>query len=98
MSDGSRSYQDCARRLRTLMLALGDNQTAFAARIEVSQPALNNYLKGIRRPRIEEAMRIRARTGVTLDWLYEGDRSGLPDRLLTLLPPLDSDQSVERAG
>lgn len=83
-------------RLRALMLALGKNQAAFAALIGVSQPALNNYLKALRRPEIDVAVNIQAKTGVTLDWLYLGDRSGLPSKMLEKLPDL-SDQA-RKAG
>lgn len=88
MADGGRSNQDIAMRLSELMKALGLNQTAFAARVGVSQPALNNYLKGTRRPELDIAISITTKTGVTLDWLYLGDRSGLPARLLDILPDL----------
>jgi transcriptional regulator with XRE-family HTH domain len=83
-------------RLGALMEALERNQAGFAGMIELSQPALNNYLKGIRRPELDVAIRIASKTGVTLDWLYLGDRSGLPARMLDLLPDL-SDRS-RRAG
>lgn len=96
MTDGTRSNADIARRLDALVNALGYNQTGFAAMVGISQPALNNYLKGIRRPDIDVAIQIQMRTGATLDWLYLGDRSGLPARLLALLPDLS--ESVQKAG
>lgn len=83
-------------RLKALIDALNDNQSQFSARVGISQPALNNYLKGLRRPDLDVAINIQAKTGVTLDWIYLGDRSGLPARLLEILPSLsDPDQ---RAG
>ncbi len=88
MTDGGRSLADIARRVEALMTSLGHNQTSFALLVGISQPALNNYLKGIRRPDIDVAIQMQLRTGVTLDWLYLGDRSGLPSRLLELLPDL----------
>lgn len=72
------------------MSALELNQTAFAIRVGITQPALNNYVKALRRPDLDVAIMIAARTGVTLDWIYLGDRSGLPSRLLELLPDLSS--------
>jgi transcriptional regulator with XRE-family HTH domain len=92
MTDGGRNNADIAMRLDALVNALGHTQTGFAQLVGISQPALNNYLKGIRRPDIDVAIQIQMRTGVTLDWLYLGDRSGLPSRLLVILPDL-SDQS-----
>ncbi|MBT1154327.1 helix-turn-helix transcriptional regulator [Aminobacter anthyllidis] len=88
MSDGGKSNKDIAKRLVALREALGKNQTAFAALIEVSQPAMNNYERGIRRPDLDVAFRIQLRTGVTLDWIYLGKRDGLPGQLLELLPDL----------
>jgi transcriptional regulator with XRE-family HTH domain len=91
MTDGGRSNDDIARRLAALIEALDHNQTSFANLVGISQPALNNYLKAIRRPDIDVAIQIQMRTGATLDWLYLGDRSGLPSRLLAILPDLSSE-------
>lgn len=88
MADGGKSLQDIAMRIDALMRAMRLNQVTFAAMIEVSQPALNNYLKGLRRPDIDVAMRICAKTGVTLDWLYQGHRETLPAKLLSVIPDL----------
>lgn len=79
------------------MAALGKKQVEFASLIGVTQPALNNYLKGLRRPDIDVAISIQTRTGVTLDWIYLGDRSGLPVRLAAELPDLSS-PGAEKAG
>lgn len=93
MTDGGRSTTDIARRLVALRTALGHNQSAFAALVDVSQPAMNNYEKAIRRPELDVAVKILQRTGVTLDWLYLGNRSGLPAHLLAQLPDLSEQQS-----
>ncbi len=90
MADGGRSNTDIAMRLDALMRTLGKKQVEFATLVGISQPALNNYLKGLRRPDIDVAIAIQTRTGVTLDWLYLGDRSGLPVRLASELPDLSS--------
>jgi transcriptional regulator with XRE-family HTH domain len=94
MADGGRSNADIGRRLVALRDALKLNQSAFAQLIDVSQPAVNNYERAIRRPEIDVAIKIQMRTGVTLDWIYLGDRSGLPGRLLALLPDLETVQRV----
>jgi transcriptional regulator with XRE-family HTH domain len=88
MADGGRSNADIARRIAALMTALDRNQASFAHLVGVSQPALNNYLKAIRRPDIDVAIQIQSKTGATLDWIYLGDRSGMPGRLLESLPDL----------
>lgn len=96
MTDGGRNNADIAVRLAALVEALGHNQTSFANLVGISQPALNNYLKGIRRPDIDVAISIQMRTGATLDWLYLGDRSGLPGRLIEILPDLSGPDRVAR--
>lgn len=96
MSDGGRSLDDLARRLVALREALGYNQSAFAVHVELTQPALNNYERGLRRPDFDSAIKIKVKTGATLDWIYEGDRTGLPGRLLEILPDLS--RTPEKAG
>ena len=96
MADGGRSNTDIARRLDALMQATSRNQASFAALIGVSQPALNNYLKALRRPDIDVAINIQSKTGATLDWIYLGDRSGLPARLLEILPDLSAETKTAR--
>jgi transcriptional regulator with XRE-family HTH domain len=97
MADGGRSNADIAMRLNALMKALDKKQVEFAQLIGISQPALNNYLKALRRPDIDVAITIQSRTGATLDWIYLGDRAGLPVRLASILPELSS-QPAEKAG
>lgn len=92
MADGGRSLADIARRITALRTALGLNGAQFAALVEITQPAMSNYEAGIRRPDLDVGIKIQARTGVTLDWLYLGDRSGLPGRLLALLPDLSQQE------
>lgn len=96
MTDGGRSNTDIAKRIVALREALGHNQSAFAALVGISQPAMNNYERGLRRPDLDVAVRIHQRTGVTLDWLYMGSRSGLPAHLLALLP--DISEPATKAG
>lgn len=84
-------------RLEALMTALDLKQVEFANLVGISQPALNNYLKALRRPDIDVAISIQMKTGATLDWIYLGDRSGLPARLLEILPDLSS-PAGEKAG
>jgi transcriptional regulator with XRE-family HTH domain len=99
MADGGRSNADIGRRLVALREALNLNQSAFAQLIEVSQPAVNNYERAIRRPDLDVGIKIQLKTGATLDWLYLGDRSGLSSRLLALLPDLSDDSGrVRRRG
>lgn len=97
MADGGRSNADIAKRLDALMTVMNLKQVGFAQLIGISQPALNNYLKGLRRPDLDVAIAIQTRTGATLDWIYLGDRSGLPLRLAAELPDLSA-PAAEKAG
>jgi len=79
MTAYSTSLKEIGARLVLLRHVLGKvSQAAFAARIDVSPQALSNYEKGFRRPDIDVALRICQRTGVTLDWIYQGNVAGLP--------------------
>ena len=67
-----------ARRLWLTRKALGVQQSAFCRLTGVSTTAWNNYERGIRRISIDEALKVCAHTGMTLDWIYGGIRQGLP--------------------
>ncbi len=86
MSDGGTSNHALAQRLVVLRQSLGMNQSRFAALVGITQSAMNNYEGGIRRPKLDVAQTIVARTGATLDWLYLGNRAGLPSHLAQRLP------------
>lgn len=89
MADGGRSPEDIGRRIVTLREAMGLNQAAFAKLVDISQPSIANYESGLRRPELDKGAQIVLKTGITLDWLYLGERQGLSARLLELLPALD---------
>ena len=96
MANGGRSLEEIGKRITAVREMLGMNKTAFAAFLDVTQPAISQYEDGKRRPDLDVGIRIRLRTGVTLDWIYEGDRGGLPIRLANSLPDLDDQQSGSR--
>jgi transcriptional regulator with XRE-family HTH domain len=68
-------------RLRHTREALGLNQREFAMRANLKPNRYSQYETGARQLTIEAAQRICDEYGVTLDWLYRGDRSRLPHRL-----------------
>lgn len=74
--------REIGKRIRAIMDALGLSQAQFSRLTGVSQQALNNYLQGRQRPAIDAAVKICDRTGATLDWIYFGDPSGLPQKLV----------------
>jgi transcriptional regulator with XRE-family HTH domain len=72
-------------RLELLREAYELSQTEFARRAGIAQNTYNQYAKGKNLPRLDFAERICDEYGVTLDWIYRGDQSGLPVRVLNLL-------------
>ena len=72
-------------RLEALRLAFSINQSEFAARAGIAQNTYNQYAKGKNLPRLDFAERICDEYGVTLDWIYRGDQSGLPVHIANLL-------------
>lgn len=72
----------CGRRLRAARLALGMEQSAFASRAGIPYNTYNNYESGVSRPRVDFALALRNIYGITLDWIYCGDASSLPARLI----------------
>ena len=76
------SLREVARRLRRTRLALGyESQAGFARVIDTKVSRYNQYETGERLITLDVALRITERFGVTLDWIYRGDASGLPRRI-----------------
>lgn len=75
-------------RLQLTRQAFGMNQTEFADGAGISQHAYNQYERGHRRPNIDAAIALRDQYGITLDWIYCGDPSGLPYKLADLIKQL----------
>lgn len=81
-----------ASRLEMTRVALGyEDQAAFAAKAGLAQNRYNQYENGKRPLTLAAALKLRAAFGVTLDWLFCGDRNGLPHAIWSALP---ADQSA----
>jgi transcriptional regulator with XRE-family HTH domain len=66
-------------RLRALREALGYKRArAFCEVVGITEQAWNNYECGRRRISLDEAMKVVARTGASLDWIYRGLEHTLP--------------------
>jgi transcriptional regulator with XRE-family HTH domain len=76
-----RTTEHIATRLRHTRQAFGVNQREFANRVNLKPNRYSQYETGARPLTIEAAHRICDEYGVTLDWLYRGDRSRLPHHL-----------------
>lgn len=81
------SPKEIGRRLRAVRLALdyGD-QNAMAQRMGISRNRYNNWEVGIGPIPVDQAIVFCRVTGVSLDYIYRGDASGLPMRIFKLLP------------
>jgi len=79
---------DVARRLRRARLALHLDQQEFGTRAGLSQPQYNQFENGKRLLTLAAALRLCNEYGLTLDWLYRGDPSGLAYRLATAIRDL----------
>lgn len=73
--------QTISARLVRLRNALRMSQADMCRAIGVAPNRWNQYESGERRITLEVAGKLRERFGVTADWLYFGDESGLPQRL-----------------
>lgn len=71
-----------ARRLRVLrQVVAGENQTAFAARLGMEMKRWNNFERGFSLSKEIAFLIAQKIPGVTLDWLWLGNESGLPLKL-----------------
>lgn len=77
-----RSIDAIAERLKLTREALGMRQNAFAAAADLKPNAYNQYEKARGRPELDQAQALCDAHGLTLDWIYRGDASGLPAALV----------------
>jgi transcriptional regulator with XRE-family HTH domain len=76
-----RETEHIATRLRHTREAFRVNQREFARRANLKQNRYSQYESGARPLTIDAANKICDEYGVSLDWLYRGDRSKLPHHL-----------------
>ena len=76
-----RKTEHIATRLRHTREAFRVNQREFARRANLKQNRYSQYESGARPLTIDAANKICDEYGVSLDWLYRGDRSKLPHHL-----------------
>lgn len=76
-----KSVAAVAARLKASRLALGLNQTEFCKGAGIATNTYNQVETGRGRPSLETAMAICDAFGLTLDWIYRGDPSGLPYKI-----------------
>jgi transcriptional regulator with XRE-family HTH domain len=69
-------------RLRITRLSLGVTQRAFAYPLGMTRENQTMYESGAREPPWEKAVAMTDAWGLTLDWIYKGDLSGLSPGLV----------------
>jgi len=73
--------EQIAARLRAGRAALGLSQTELCRLSKIAKNTYNQWEQAIGRPQLDQAKLLRRAFGFTLDWIYEGDTSGLPQAL-----------------
>lgn len=73
----SRHKQAIGQRLALTRQALGLQQNEFADRAGLAANTYNQFETGKNRPSVEAALALKDAYGMTLDWIYDGDMSGL---------------------
>ena len=76
-----------AYRLRITRQALDLNQREVCRRARIAENAYSQFETGRRLLTLVPAIKLCDQFGLTLDWLYRDDPSGLPTRLIVKLPP-----------
>lgn len=86
MERHERSVQSIAKRLRATRAALDDiKQAQFADGAGIARNTYNQWEKAKGRPSLDDAIKLADAYGLTLDWIYLGDASGLPLRIASRL-------------
>jgi transcriptional regulator with XRE-family HTH domain len=76
---------ETGRRITQARKALELSQVEICRNIEVGETTWNNWERGKRVPDPFVMAKFAEHYGVTLDWVYRGDREGLSHRLLNKL-------------
>lgn len=88
-----------ARRLVLTRRAMDEMRPADLCRRTGIRPNTYSQWEGAKsRPRLDEARLLCRHFGYTLDWIYEGDPSGLPHKLATRIAELEADFEPEPTG
>lgn len=73
------------------------SQAEFARLCAMGSTAYNNFAAGHSRIGLDNAMRIRARIGVSLDFIYYDNRMGLPLAIAQAIDQLENPKLKQRA-
>jgi transcriptional regulator with XRE-family HTH domain len=87
--------QDTCRRLTAIRKALKLGERSDAARIlGVSNTRYHNWETGVGLIPVDQAIKLKEMFGVTLDFLYAGDQSALPLRVVEAIRSLPPEKNA----
>jgi len=93
------SKEAVAYRLSLIRRALNfETQSDFATRLGVSLTRYNNWEGGVIRLPLDFAIKIQEMSGFDANYIFRGDKSNLPMRLVTLLADVEGAASRARAA
>lgn len=88
-----------AARLRLLRGALGLKSSQLCKATGIARNTYSQWENGKGRPPLDQARVLRAVFGVSLDWLYEGDRASLPLQLAQKITNYEmSDENPQKSS
>ena len=90
------SVDEVAARLKLTREALKLSQAALCRQTGISPQTWNNAETGDNRLGLDNANKLRAKFGISLDWLFWGDMRGLPNELAKRIEAIES-PAVKRA-
>lgn len=102
MSAQRNSSEESRERMLRLRLAFSPdlaatNAAQWAKAVDIGRQAWSNYESLGWRPRLDEAMKLVAKTSVTLDWIYRGERGGVSAQVLSKLDAINLEEPKKRA-
>lgn len=89
--------EEVGRRLRHLRVAYGHKAKTFANLLGIAETTWNNFERGKRRISIDEAIKVAAKTGASLDWIYRGLEGTLPLHVVEKLHKADAEGATRTA-
>lgn len=84
-----------AGRLRLSRVAQGLSSTELCERADIKRSAYSQWEHARQAPRLDQAKKLRKALGYTLDWIYEGDRFGLPMKLAQDIAKYENSQKKQ---
>lgn len=79
--DSPTDLQEIGQRLSATRAALDLTQAAIAKTLGIRRHTYTQWELGVRRPNLDDAIRLARAYRLSLDWIYLGDHTTLPEHL-----------------